>query len=119
MAIKAAATWRILCDQGKTFERTIIYKSGGTPFDNTGYEARMMVKRNYTSSSVALDLDSALGSMTLGGVTGEISWAVSAVDMEDLLGDYVFDVELYDPNNPALVIGVVRGTMCVRAEVTT
>ena len=118
MAIKAAATWRILCDQGKTFERTIIYKSNGTPFNNTGYESRMMVKRNYQSTAV-LDLDSALGTMTLGGANGEISWAVSAVDMEDLNGDYVFDVEMYDPTDPALVIGVVRGTIKVRPEVTT
>lgn len=118
MAIKAAATWRIVCDQGKTFERTIIYKSGGTPFDNTGYGARMMVKRNYTSTAV-ISLDSALGTMTLGGVTGEISWSVSAVTMEDLLGDYVFDVELYDLTDDAIVIGVVRGSIKVRAEVTT
>jgi hypothetical protein len=117
MAIKAAATWKILCDQGKTFERTIVYKSGGVPFDNTAFEARMMVKRNYGSTAV-ISLDSALGTMTLGGANGEISWSVSAIVMEDLIGDYVFDVELYDPNDLTLVIGIVRGTIKVRAEVT-
>ena len=118
MAIKAAATWRITCDQGKTFQRTVIYKSGGVPFDNSAFEARMMVKRNYQSTAV-ISLDSALGTMTLGGANGEISFNVSAVTMEGLVGDYVFDIELYDPLNLSYVIGVVRGTINVRAEVTT
>ena len=115
---KPAATWRILVDQGKTFDRTIIYKVGGIPFDNTAFEARMQVRRNYNSVTPALSLSSLSGEIVLGGANGQIGWAVSAVDMEDLIGEYVYDLELYDPTDVDIVIGVVRGTLNSRAEVT-
>lgn len=116
--MKAAATWNIVCDQGKTFERTLTYKVGGVPFDLTNFEARMQVKKSLSSTAV-LDLDSANGEITLGGTAGEVSWSVSAVDMEDLIGNYLFDVEIYDPNDVDTVYAPVRGTIHVRPEVTT
>ena len=115
---KPAATWRILVDQGKTFDRTILYKVGGVPFDNTGFEARMQVRRNYNSLVPALSLSSTSGEIVLGGANGQIGWAVSAVDMEDLIGEYVYDLELYDPTDVDIVIGVVRGSINSRPEVT-
>jgi len=115
---KPAATWRILVDQGKTFDRTIIYKVGGVPFDNTNYEARMQVRRNYNSVTPALSLSSVGGEIVLGGANGQIGWNVSAVDMEDINGEYVYDLELYDPTDVDIVIGVVRGTLVSRTEVT-
>jgi hypothetical protein len=115
---KPAATWRILVDQGKTFDRTLIYKVGGVPFDNSAYEARMKVRRNYNSLVPALSLSSVGGEIVLGGANGQIGWVVSAIDMEDLIGEYVYDLELYDPTDPDIVIGVVRGTIVSRAEVT-
>jgi hypothetical protein len=115
---KPAATWRILVDQGKTFDRTLIYKVGGVPFDNTGYAARMQVRRNYNSVTPALSLSSIAGEIVLGGANGQIGWNVSAVDMEDINGEYVYDLELYDPTDVDVVIGVVRGTLVSRSEVT-
>jgi hypothetical protein len=114
----AAATWNVVTDQGKTWTRKCTYKVNGVPFDNTGWGARLMVKRSFTSSAV-IDLDSANLEMTLGGVTGTIEWSVSAVTMEGLSGKYVWDVELYALSDPTQVIGVARGTMTVRLEVTT
>lgn len=116
MTYKAAATWNALTDQGKTWSKTLVYKIGGLPFDNTGWGARMMVRRNYDSAPV-VSLTHTSG-LTLGGVNGEITFFVSAVTMEDLLGRYVFDLELYDQANSAIVYGVVRGTLEVRREVT-
>jgi len=115
---KPAATWRILVDQGKTFDRTIVYKVGGVPFDNTNFEARMQVRRNYNSVTPALSLSSIAGEIVLGGANGQIGWNVSAVDMEDINGEYVYDLELYDPTDVDVVIGVVRGTLVSRSEVT-
>jgi len=115
---KPAATWRILVDQGKTFDRTLIYKVGGVPFDNTGFGARMQVRRNYNSVTPVLSLSSTAGTIVLGGANGQIGWSVSAIDMEDLIGEYVYDLELYDLTDPDIVIGVVRGTIVSRAEVT-
>jgi hypothetical protein len=115
---KPAATWRILVDQGKTFDRTLIYKVGGVPFDNSGFAARMQVRRNYNSLVPVLSLSSTAGTIILGGANGQIGWSVSAIDMEDLIGEYVYDLELYDPTDADIVIGVVRGTIVSRAEVT-
>ena len=78
----------------------------------------MMVRRNYDSTPV-VSLTSALGGgITLGGVTGEIEFFVSAVVMEDLAGQYVYDLELFDPGDPDIVYGILRGTVNVRKEVT-
>lgn len=115
---KPAATWRILVDQGKTFERSLTYIVGGVPFDNTSYEARMQVRRNYNSALSALTITSLGGDITLAGVSGVISWTVSAIDMVTLVGDYVYDLELFDPADLDIVIGVVRGTLTSRPEVT-
>lgn len=118
MSYKAAATWHLVVDQGKTWSRTITYINGGAPFDNTSYAARMMVRRNYDSTPVISLTSAPNGGITLGGVDGKITFFVSAVTMEDLAGKYVFDLELYDPNNAAIVYGIARGTVDVRREVT-
>lgn len=118
MSYRAAATWNALADQGKTWSRTLIYKTGGVPFDNTGWGARMMVRRTFDSTPV-ISLDNDLnGGITLGGANGEIVFFVSATTMQDLAGKYVFDLELFDPSNTEVVYGVVRGTLEVRREVT-
>lgn len=118
MTYKAAATWHVIVDQGKTWSRTLTYRIGGAPFDNNGWAARMMVRRNYDSTAV-ISLSSAPGGgITLGGSDGKIMFFVSAVTMEDLTGKYVFDLELYDPGDVNIVYGVVRGTVDVRREVT-
>lgn len=113
-----AATWNFIADQGKTWSRTVIYKIGGTPFDTTGWASRMMVRRNYDSTPVVSLTSAPGGGITLGGITGEIAFFVSAVTMEDLVGKYVYDLELYDPNDLDIVYGILRGGLTVRREVT-
>lgn len=113
-----AATWNVTADQGKTWARQVTYRYNGSPFDLTGWGARLAVKRNFTSAAV-LELDSADGDFVLGGPTGTIEWSVSAVDMEDLSGKYRWDLEIYSLSDPAMVYGVARGEFCVRPEVTT
>jgi len=113
-----AATWNPIADQGKTWSRTVIYKIGGTPFDTTGWAGRMMVRRNYDSLPVVSLTSAPGGGITLGGVTGEIVFFVGADDMEVLVGKYVYDLELYDPNDVEIVYGIIRGTLTVRREVT-
>lgn len=117
-----AATWNIVCDQGKTLSRTIRYGTKDpagtfTPFDNTGYGARMMWRKSF-GSAVALSISSAGGEISLGGANGEISFTIDAADMEALIGNYVYDLELFI-GTPEVVIAPVRGTVRVRPEVTT
>lgn len=118
LTYKAAGTLHSIADQGKTWSRKLIYRVNGVPFDTTGFAARMMVRRTYDSTPV-VSLTSAIGGgLTLGGVNGEVDWFVSAVVTEDLAGKFVFDVELYDPSVPAVVYGLLRGTVEFRREVT-
>ncbi len=122
MTTSAAATWNILCDQGKTLERSFRYGtrcSDGTfvPFDNTGWSARMTWRKTYTSGA-DLEVDSAGGEIVLGGANGEISFTIPASVMEDLLGKYVYDLELFQ-GSPEVVVSPVRGQVTVRQEVTT
>jgi len=118
-----AGTYNIVCDQGKTFTRTLTYgvRVSGvfTPFDNTGMSARMQVRRTYQTQTPALDLSTAGGEISLGGANGQITVTVDAVTMEDLVGEYVYDLELVDTAAaPDIVYGVVRGSFRARPEVT-
>jgi hypothetical protein len=121
--MSAAGTYNIVCDQGKTLVRQLRYgtKQFGvfTPLDNTGFLARMQVRKTIPSSAVVLDLSSVTGEIVLGGVDGMIAITVDALAMEDLIGTYRYDLELVDQSGPTdVVYGIVRGEMRVRPEVT-
>lgn len=121
---RAAATWNILADQGKTLTRRIIYgtRTGGvfTPMDLTGWNARAKWKKSY-SSTASVSLTSAPGGgITLGGALGTIDFTISAATTTPLVGSYVFDIELYQGTAPnEVVIAPARGTTTFRPEVTT
>jgi hypothetical protein len=118
----AAATWNIVCDQGKTFIRTIQYGSivsnTFVPFDNTSWDARMQLRTTYTSEDVVVDLSSTAGDIFLSGETGEVTITISSDIMANLLGKYVYDLELYQGSNPEIVRSPVRGEIIVRPETT-
>jgi hypothetical protein len=118
----AAATWNIVCDQGKTLTRTIRYgaMSGNTfvPFDNTSWSARMQIRHTYSSESAVVSISSSTGGISLGGTNGNIIFTVNADVMEDLSGKYVYDLELFQGSNPEIVKCPVRGEINVRPEVT-
>lgn len=119
----SAATWNLLADQGKTWRRRIRYghQVGGTfvPMDNSGWSARMQLRRTIGSATPALSLSTATGEIVLTGVDGGIEWKVDAVTAEDLSGTYYLDLELIEPMLPDdVVYGVFRGTVNFRPEVT-
>lgn len=114
-----AGTYNIVADQGKTLVRRLRYgtKQGGvfTPLDNSGFSARMQVRKTIPSATVVLNLTTATGEIVLGGADGAIEVTVSAAVMEGLQGTYRYDLELVDGS---IVYGVVRGDLKVRPEVT-
>jgi hypothetical protein len=118
----AAATWNIICDQGKTLIRTIKYGSvvnnTFTPFDNTSWNARMQLRSTYSSDDAIVSLTSSGGDIVLGGNTGEITFTISSTVMANIVGKYVYDLELYQGSNPEVVRSPVRGEILVRPEVT-
>lgn len=112
-----AGNYDIICDQGSTFSRVITWKnSNGTAIDLTNYTARMQVRANYPSTTVVLELTTANGGITLGGVLGTITLAASATATAAIAADdYVYDLELITGST---VTRVVQGSFQVTPEVS-
>ena len=114
-----AGTYNIVADQGKTLVRRLRYgtRNAGvfTPLNNSGFTARMQVRKTIPAATPVLNLSTSTGEIVLGGVDGIISVTVTAAAMAGLAGTYVYDLELV---NGAIVYGVVRGEFRVRPEVT-
>jgi hypothetical protein len=117
--VSPAGTYNVVCDQGKTLQRRLVYgqKIAGVfvPLDNSTYTARMQVRKTIPSTTVVLSLTSQAGQIVLGGANGAIEFTVPATSMEALNGTYRYDLELV---LGTLVLGVVRGELRVRPEVT-
>lgn len=111
-----AGTYNIITDQGSTFTRTLTYKdNAGNPINLTGYSAKMQVRTATDATSVLLELSTANGRITLGGVLGTISLNAPASAMNFAGGVYVYDLEL---TSGSTVTRVVMGSFTNRAEVT-
>lgn len=112
-----AGTYNIIADQGATFQRTITWKdSTGALVNLTAYTARMQVRSIVSSSTVALDLTTENGRITLGGAAGTITLNVPASAMDDVAGgSYAYDLELV---SGATVTRLLMGSFTVRSEVT-
>ena len=117
-----AGIYRMNCDQGATFERTLtIYNpsvegASATPVDLTGYSARMQVRPETDSSEIMVELTTENGGLTVGGAAGTIEIEIDADVTETFDVDGVYDLEIY--NNAGKVYRVIRGRFVVEPEVT-
>jgi tRNA threonylcarbamoyladenosine modification (KEOPS) complex Pcc1 subunit len=113
-----AGIYNIVADQGATLSRVITWRdSARTPYNITGYTARMQVRSTVDSSTVVLELTTANSRISLGGATGQITLTVSATDMAAVTaGKYVYDLELI--SSGGVVSRLVQGNFVIRAEVT-
>ena len=113
--MSAAGTWNFVADQGATLSKVLTYKdANGTPVDLTNYTARMQLRERTNSTSVALELTTANGRITLGGAAGTVTLSVPATSMT-ITGTYVYDLELV---SGATVTRLVMGEVFIRPEVT-
>jgi len=112
-----AGTYNIICDQGATFGRTITWKdANGDPVDLTNYTARMQVRSIVTSDTVAVELTTEDGRITLGGALGTITLTIPATVTDDIeAGTYAYDLELVTGST---VTRLLMGSFIVRGEVT-
>ena len=117
-----AGTYRINCDQGATFERSLtIYQpavlgASAVPVDLTGYSARMQVRPETESSEVLVELTTENGRLTLGGAAGTIVMEIEADVTETFDNDGVYDLEIY--NTDGKVYRVIKGRFVIQPEVT-
>lgn len=104
--------------QGATFRKRLTWKApDGTPIDLTGCTARMQVRPEVESPTVLLELTTANGCITLGGVAGTIELFVS--DEASTLFTWTagaWDLEIEFPGGD--VRRLAQGSISVSPEVT-
>lgn len=112
----ATGKYNITANQGETFNFSFTISTDGTPWDLTGYTARMQVRTTVEATDKLLDLTSSSG-ITLGGAAGTVAILVSATNMAALIaGRHVYDFEVV--SGSGTVTRILEGKFAVKAEVT-
>lgn len=103
-------------EQGATFSRTIVVKNpNDTPYNLTGYTARMQIRRDITATEIMMTLTTENGKLALGGNNGQISVLLSASDTAQITRNGVYDLELAVGST---VYRLLRGAVTLIPEVT-
>lgn len=111
--------YNIVADQGATFQGTITWKdSARTPYNITGYTARMQVRTETDSGDIVLGLTTENGRILIYGTQGRIDLSIPKSVMEAVAPDkYVYDLEIVAPIT-GIVTRLTQGNFVVRPEVT-
>lgn len=125
-----AGIYNINVEQGATYTLDLVWKDDlGVPVNLTGYQARMMIRKNYAGDPV-LSLTSIAGDIELGGALGTIAITASATQTSSIDVSYsalifngskyqqtmVYDIELEDADGK--VTRVLQGSAIVYPEAT-
>lgn len=104
-------------EQGATWSRVITWKDNADVLiNNTGYSARMKIKRDPNSLTDILSLTSGTG-ITLGGAAGTITITITDAQTAAIdAGNYFYDLEMV--SGGGLVIRLLKGKVHVSAEIT-
>ena len=122
MPLANPGNWNITIYAGATFSERAT--PSGTPWDLTGYDARAMIRQNYTAGSALLTLGTAAGSavISLGGTAGWVQVDIDAATTAALgsaagnePAQYVWDLELV---NGADVTRFCYGLVTISPEAT-
>lgn len=114
-----AADHDFALEQGATFRRTLEYQNPDTtPFDLSGYTARMHVRARAGAPDPPLvELTTENGGLTIDGPNGTIDVVVSAAQTTALpVGRVVYDLLLVAPSGD--IIRLIEGSMVIDAAVT-
>lgn len=114
----AAGLLDLYIEQGATYNQLFVWKdSNGAAISNSGFTARMQIRKNITSSDIILALTTENGRITLGGANGAITLNISAADTA-ALATYcgVYDLELV--SSSGVVTRLLEGQVSISREVT-
>jgi hypothetical protein len=112
-----AGVYKIICDQGATFQRVLtITDANDDPMNLTGYTARMQVRPEIESSDLLVELTTQNGRITLGGAAGTIALNLTPQITATIDRDGFYDLEII--SSGGAVHRVVRGRFVVNLEVT-
>jgi hypothetical protein len=102
-------------EQGESLNiEFLVNDSDGNSFNLTGYSARGVIRRRYSSTGILLDLDPMVNSGVL--PSGVVTSVLSGQQTADLpVGQFVYDIEAYSSTD---VIKVSKGRVSVFPEVT-
>lgn len=113
-----AEIYNIVIEQGATFQLNLTWKDAdGNPINLTGYDARMQVRKRYTSTTPMLSFSVTGGEIVLGGAAGTIAITGAATVTDDITDKYgVWDLELI--SGGGIVYRLLEGSAEIRPEVT-
>ena len=113
-------------DQGSTLNRTItLTQQSGTPYNLSGYDARLQIRRTYGATSPLVNCTLMNGKLVLGdAVNGVIQWELVPSDtssirfnaIDDSTLDTVYALEITAPDGTTT--SPVGGTLTLTREVT-
>lgn len=115
----AAFKAKLSIDQGATFRKQFIWKTGtpATPVNLTGYTARMQIRPAVESATVLATLTTENGGIALGGAAGTIDLFLSHTATTAFAWEEgVYDLELITPAGD--VLRKIAGVVVVTREVT-
>jgi len=120
-----AASTNLVCDQGSTFDVTVIWKDANEDAnDLTNHNGRMDIRFAQTKEAdLVLQLTQANGRIIRKNPvsSGKFQLLISAADTAALTsGEYFYDFEVFtiDGRNPVEVQRLIQGKFTVRPEVT-
>jgi hypothetical protein len=110
-----SGSYNIVAKKGTTFRLPMTVRTDGTPWNLTGYSARMQVRRSANDSVKLLDLVSPTN-ITLNS-SGQIVVNATATAMTAVpAGRYVYDLEVESAGGE--VTSLLEGRFVVKPEVT-
>ena len=111
-----ADTYDIQIDAGATFRLQVQHLDDDDVAVNlTGYSARMHVREDVTSDDTVIELTSSSG-ITITAETGTLDIVIAASVTKDLVGPYVYDLEI--ESGAGVVDRLLQGSITISPEVT-
>lgn len=109
--------YNMVCPQGSTFNKVLIYSVDNAPVQLDGYLARMQIREKYNSANAQISLNTENGGISIDGELGEITINIDADVTESISAkEYVYDLELISSGN--IVTRIIEGKFIVTPEVT-
>lgn len=112
-----AGIYNITMDQGAQWTLQVVYdNNNGTPFDLTGYTARMQVRPKFGSDNAVLTISSPSSGIVITPLTGTLVLTATTAQTGDIPGGfYVYDLEI---SSGGVVTRLMQGSVTVRDQVT-
>ena len=108
--------YNMICPQGATFSKQLVYAIDGDPVDLTTYTARMQVREKHTSKTAVVSLTTENGGIALGDDEGTIDLYIADENTAAISPkNYVYDLELVSSGE---VYRLLEGKFIVTPEVT-